>query len=431
MNATTMPRLLVLMGSGETAPTMNATHREVFERLETAKGSPISAVVIDTPFGFQENHPILAAKTAEHFDQAIHKKVEVAGLPKVKGADPVALESAVAKIRDADWLFAGPGSPTYTLDQWRDSAIPAAFSSLLKNGGALVLSSAAVLTVGRHTIPVYEIYKAGFAPYWERGLRVLDDIDLPAVVIPHYNNNEGGNHDTSKCYLGERRLSAIEDQIDEDAFILGIDEHTGLIIDLDAQSAEVVGKGEVTVRKNGVSTTYYSGAVVALEELKSGQAFTGGSTPQTAAPKAESAAGSGDDSGPGPVLDSLGSVAKHLEQEFNNALETRDAQRSISAALELEEAIVQWSRDSLQSDDLANARQILRSMILKLGTAADKGVRDPREVLGPVIEAALAARVTAREEKAYAVADAIRDNLVGIGIEIQDSPTGSTWNLEN
>ena len=50
-----LPRLLVIMGSGETAPTMTVPHRRVFERLAEATGDQINAVLLDTPFGFQEN----------------------------------------------------------------------------------------------------------------------------------------------------------------------------------------------------------------------------------------------------------------------------------------------------------------------------------------------------------------------------------------
>lgn len=421
-----LPRLLVLMGSGETAPTMNSTHREIFERLEQAKGTSLNAVIIDTPFGFQENHPILASKTAEHFEQALHRSVEVAGLPRVIGAETLELEAAISKIRDADWLFAGPGSPTYCLKQWRDSAIPMAFKALLDNGGALVLSSAAVLTVGRNTIPVYEIYKAGYAPYWEPGLSILDHIGLPVVVIPHYNNNEGGNHDTSKCYLGERRLAAIEGELDDDTFILGIDEHSALVIDLDNETAQVTGKGEVTIRRDGKSVTYPTGAVLSLEELRKGSSSALSSEPSTTettqAPSDQEAASDIE-------VDSLKASAERIEAKFAKALEQRDAKTCVAAILELDDQIVEWSRDSLQSSDLAVARQTLRSMVVKLGEVATTGIKDPKEILGPVVEAALSARVFAREDKAYAVADAIRDNLIAVGLEIQDSPTGSTWEL--
>ncbi len=66
-------------------------------------------------------------------------------------------------------------------------------------------------------------------------------------------------------------------------------------------------------------------------------------------------------------------------------------------------------------------------MIVRLGAAATEGVRDVREVLGPVVEAALAARVVARSEKAFAVSDAIRDGLAGAGIEVRDTPDGAEW----
>ena len=52
-------------------------------------------------------------------------------------------------------------------------------------------------------------------------------------MVPHYDNAEGGNHDTRFCYMGERRLSLLEAQLPEGVFILGVDEHTGLILDLD------------------------------------------------------------------------------------------------------------------------------------------------------------------------------------------------------
>ncbi|MCI3949505.1 MAG: hypothetical protein K0R11_1439, partial [Acidimicrobiales bacterium] len=40
-----LPRLLAIMGSGETSPTMAKTHRELLARV----GPP--AVLLDTPFG--------------------------------------------------------------------------------------------------------------------------------------------------------------------------------------------------------------------------------------------------------------------------------------------------------------------------------------------------------------------------------------------
>ena len=428
---TTLPRLLVIMGSGETAPTMKAVHRAVFDRIAAVTGGKVDAVLIDTPFGFQENAPTLAAKTVEYFMDTAERHVDIAGLGRTDTGDVVAVETAIARIRAADWVFAGPGSPTFALEQWRGTVLPDTLADKLRPGGpggAVVFSSAAALTLGRATIPVYEIYKAGHDPFWLDGLDLLTPLGLPVAVIPHYDNKDGGNHDTSKCFLGERRLRIMEAELPDDVFVLGVDEHTGVIIDLDAETAEVVGRGGVTLRSDGASVRIEAGTTVALEVLRSG----GG---DHAAPIVADATGGGGaaaeravaSSGVSDEVPSLRAVTARLEEAFDVALGARDADAAVAALLTLEAAIVEWSRDTLQGDDLDRARAALRAMIVRLGAVATDGVRDMRDVLGPVVEAALAARVTARADKAFGVSDAIRDNLTAAGIEVRDTPEGVEW----
>ena len=159
----------------------------------------------------------------------------------------------------------------FTLEQWRDTPVPDALAEKLRSGGAVVFSSAAVLTLGVATVPVYEIYKVGLDPYWVAGARhALSEIGLNVAVIPHYDNQEGGNHDTRFCYLGERRLAMLEPELPDGAFVLGIDEHTGVIIDLETDTAEIVGKGAVTLRRNGQSVRIESGATVPVDLLRAG-----------------------------------------------------------------------------------------------------------------------------------------------------------------
>ena len=415
---TSTPRILAIMGSGETAPTMNAPHRAIFGRY----GADAKAVLLDTPFGFQENAPILAAKAIEYFRDAVGRQVEAAGLERTDTGDTVAVERGVAKVRSADWVFAGPGSPTFALDQWENTAVPDALADKLRSGGAVVFSSAAALTLGKATVPVYEIYKVGVDPYWLEGLDVLAEVGLDVAVIPHYDNAEGGNHDTRFCYLGERRLALLEPTLPEGCFVFGIDEHTGVVMDLDADTAEIVGKGAVTLRRSGESVRIESGQTVPIDTLRSGGAaerkvllVVSDTTSNTSSDDAVHA------------VDSLAAASKIHEAAFGAALDARNADSAVAAILELESAIVEWSRDTLQSDDVDRARAALRSMIVRLGAAATEGVRDVREVLGPVVEAALAARVVARSEKAFAVSDAIRDELTAAGIEVRDTPDGVEW----
>jgi hypothetical protein len=428
----TLPRLLVIMGSGETAPTMKVPHRRVFERI-TASGHTADPVMLDTPFGFQENAPILAASTTKYFSDSVSQNVEVAGLARTDTGDTAAVESAMTKIRDANWVFAGPGSPTFALRQWQRTGLRDVLAEKLAptdqgGGGALVFSSAAALTLGVATVPVYEVYKVGMDPWWEPGLDLLSEIGINAAVIPHYDNQEGGNHDTRFCYLGERRLAILEPELPDGAFVLGLDGHTGIIIDLDADTAEIVGKGGLTLRRNGMSVRHEAGSTIALDVIRSGGSID-------AADAASAPAGTTGSNTPTPddPADSdqgalgLAATARAMESRFNDALAAGDSSAAVAAVLDLDAAVVEWSADTLQSDEMDQARRALRSMIVKLGTAASDGLRDPRTVLGPVVEAALAARRVAREEKAYAVSDAVRDGLDAAGIEVRDTTDGVEW----
>ncbi len=413
------------MGSGETAPTMTKPHRTIFERLE----APINAVMLDTPFGFQENADDLVEKSLEYFSKSVGHRVEAAGLRRTDG-DDLAVETALARIRTADWLFAGPGSPTYALRQWRDTPVPGAFTEMLATGGAVVFSSAAALTIGLRTVPVYEIYKVGMEPFWLEGLDLLSAFGLPVTVIPHYDNNEGGNHDTRMCYLGEQRLSMIEGDLPEDSFILGVDEHTGVILDLDADSAEIFGKGVLTLRKDGESITIPSGVTVAMDVLRNagreGLAEPPIRSERQGAGSAESTEGSGLDD---PIGATLLDEIRTAEAAFDGALAERNADGAVAAVLSIDDAIARWSTDTTQTDHVDQANAARRTMIVRLGSAAKRGVQDPREIVGPVVGAVLELRRIVRDEKRYDLSDVIRDELAAADVEVRDTSDGVEWVL--
>lgn len=412
------------MGSGETAPTMTKPHRSIFGRLE----GPIDAVMLDTPFGFQENADDLVEKTLDYFEQSVGHKVRAAGLRRSDG-DDLAVETALARIRTADWLFAGPGSPTYALRQWRNTPVPAAFSEKLATGGAVVFSSAAALTIGLRTVPVYEVYKVGMEPFWLEGLDLLSPLGLPVSVIPHYDNNEGGNHDTRMCYLGENRLGMIEGDLPDDSFILGVDEHTGLILDLDTDTAEIFGKGVVTLRRDGDSVTIPAGVTVDIDVLR-GAGREGLRSPSTApAPSASPSADKVAEPGGSEVGATLLDDVRSAEAAFDAALDARDADAAVAAVLSIDDAIDRWSTDTTQTDHADQARAARRTMIVRLGSAARSGVRDPREIVGPVIGAVLELRRVVRDEKRYDLSDVIRDELAGADVEVRDTPDGVEWVL--
>jgi len=418
----TLPRILAIMGSGETAPTMVTTHR----RLTALLPSPVQAVVLDTPYGFQENAPDLALRAVEYFKTSINVDLQVAGLVRMKdthiAADPVETERGLRRLADADYVFAGPGSPTYALRQWSETTVATLLAEKLRTGGIVVFASAAALTLGKATVPVYEIYKVGEDVRRLDGLDLLSVIGINAAVIPHYDNAEGANHDTRFCYLGEARLVMFESMLDDDTFVLGVDEHTGLVIDLDTQIATVVGNGTVTVRLRGQSHVYATGATLSLEYLQNPW------TQNADAPQApQRPIVTLDDVDPQAL--SLAADTDKAIAEFDLAIAGADAPGAVRAALTLESCIRSWSADTLQSDSADRAHAVLRSMISRLGDAATTGLQDPRQVLAPFVDALITVRTIVRAEKRYDLSDIIRDIFAAQGIEVRDTPDGVEWDL--
>ncbi|HUJ65004.1 MAG TPA: hypothetical protein VLX59_05680 [Acidimicrobiales bacterium] len=414
-----MTRILAIMGSGETAPTMIKPHRQLFEQLGPP---PVASVVLDTPYGFQANADDISARAVEYFRASVGRVVEPVELRRVDGAEPVAREAALARLARARWVFSGPGSPTYALRQWAATDVPVLLADKLQQDGCIIFASAAALTLGRFTVPVYEIYKVGADPKWEPGLDLIATVLGPDVaVIPHYNNAEGGNHDTRFCYLGEPRLAILEEQMPADAWVLGVDEHTGCFFDLDASTVSVVGNGTVTVRRRGVSTVVQTGEsfpIGSLLEMAAGKRSAVTSVPPaTAVPPVA----------PAPTV--LHGEIRRLEDEFDRALEGPDVESGVRAVLELIDTLEAWSGDTTESDAGDRGRAALRRMVVRLGELAITGTRDPKEVFGGYVDALLVERAAARGSGRYEDADRIRQVLLENGIEVHDTPDGTTWSV--
>jgi cyanophycinase-like exopeptidase len=409
-----MSRLLAIMGSGETSPTMVKTHRALFERVGDG------AVLLDTPFGFQENADDISARAVAYFADSVGRKVEVASF-RSADADPLDREAAVDRVRAAAYVFAGPGSPSYALRQWRDTPIPGLLADKLRDGGCICFASAAALTLGLVTVPVYEIYKVGETPRWLDGLDLLGAATgLRAAVIPHFDNAEGGNHDTRYCYLGERRLRMLEGELPDDAFVLGVDEHTALVIDLDAQEVEVSGLGTVTVRRAGTQRLFASGTTFGLGELTTLDASVriSPATRRVDADRTDTAAS--------PLLE----AAASRERAFDECLEGGDLRGAINEVLALDDELAAWSADTLQSDEPDQARAVLRSMLARLASATG-AVAERAALVTPLLDELLTARDSARADGRYADADRVRDALTALGVEVRDSQDGSSWHLSS
>lgn len=381
----------MLMGSGETSPTMVTPHQRIFSALASAERD-ISPVLIDTPFGFQENADELTAKITAYFDESVGQTLRPIRMRSRQEweQEPGRAAQEYAALRSARWIFSGPGSPSYALSNWSGTPVAEAMHALLEPGpksGAVVLASAASLTTGEFTIPVYEIYKVGQSPFWLQGLDLLGRATgLRTAVVPHYDNAEGGTHDTRFCYMGERRLSMMEAELPEGAFIWGVDEHTCVRIDLHEGVVTVGGRGGMTLRVRGDSRVIPSGETITLEEVA---AHVGGVVRPAASAASDSTV---------------------EELEFGSLLE----------AGRLEDAAARWAELDAAGED----RGKLRAMVVDLASAA--GARGAHDA-APFIDLLVTLRDGARRDRRWADADVIRDALAARAIEIRDGKETSEW----
>lgn len=410
------------MGSGETAPTMAKVHRVLFDRLGS---EPVPAVILDTPYGFQENADDLSARTVQFFRGHLGRDVAVATY-RSRDVDAVTTASAVALVRGSRFLMAGPGSPSYALRQWAGGPIPSAIVDRLRSGGVVTMASAAALTLGVSTIPVYEIYKVGEEPHWLAGLDILGELTgLRAAVVPHYDNAEGGNHDTRFCYMGERRLLELERLLADDAFVLGVDGHTALILDLERGRASVAGRGGVTVRAHGQSTVLPSGSEIAIGEL--------GDLARRLADHAPVDIGweparNVHRRAPKPLRveeepQSIRLAAAAFEETFVNAMARHDRHASVASLLDLDLAIERWATSGEVGSELDNAQSLFHSLIARLADPTSMGAPADDAALARLVDDLIRVRAEARASGHWATADGIRDALAAAGVQVQDEST--------
>ncbi|WP_051109060.1 hypothetical protein [Actinomadura flavalba] len=370
-----MRELLVIMGSGETSPTMVGVHKEAARR---------PAVLLDTPYAFQENAADISRRACAYFARSVGLPVEVAAKPE--------------DLETAGWIFSGPGSPTYALERWRG---PVA-ETLRQSAATLVFASAAACVLGRVAVPVYEIYKVGADPCWHDGLDLLGDLGLNVAVVPHYDNAEGGTHDTRFAYLGERRLRRMEAALPDGTAVLGVDEHTAVLID---DRVRVRGRGGLTVRRAGASTVVPAGETLTLDELR---ALTRGGavrrTPARTAAPAEP---------PRPTL-------KQTVLDARARFAAAEPAERVRLILGLEAAIADWTDDTEEDEGTDWARAVLRSLVTRLGASA---------ALNGAVPALVAVRDELRAAGLYPLADRVRDALASGGVHLRDTPAGTFWDV--
>lgn len=372
-------------------------------------------VFIDTPAGFEPNVDQIAAKAVVYFERNFSLDLTVAHY-QAPDASAAAVAAAISAIRQADYLFAGPGSPSYAVTTWADSQVWRAILDRWREGAVLVFASAAALSLGRFTIPVYEIYKAGQAVCWMDGLDLLAELGLVAAVVPHWNNASGEQHDTRFAYMGAARFTELEDQLPPETLIVGVDEYTALIIDPASREATIMGSGQVTLRHTCRQRVYGKGDRFPLDiDLDSAADVAA-----LAARDPVQAPANGHVEGELDIL--------VLRDATRAALDSGDFQRASQGLLALS-LIAGAGLEQGLPGRAERAVQSLQTLLPLLPTLTPSGatLAAAERERDALLELVIRNRTELRAARQYALADSLRQRLAALGYILEDSTQGTTW----
>lgn len=258
---------LILFGSGETSPSGKKIQRKILSRF----GKKQRIAILETPAGFQPNATQVATEIADIFKNSVAEFVDsVSLIPAWKKGlkESPDNEEILKPLLSSNYIFLGPGSPTYTVKQLQDSKALGYIENLWQNGASLCLSSAAAIAVGEYVLPVYEIFKVGSDLYWEKGLNLFQQAGFHFSVIPHWNNAEGKDWDSRFCFMGEKRFDELYTLLPKDTTMLGIDENTAIIFDFQNKLFSIEGFGSVTLISGEKRVQFLTGKSYDFSSLK-------------------------------------------------------------------------------------------------------------------------------------------------------------------
>ena len=262
-----MPGTVTLFGSGETTNTGG----QIFESLARQVAAPLRISVLETPAGFEANAGRVAGRISDflitrlqnyrpHLSQIAARKK---GTPRSPDSPEIA-----APLWESDLIFLGPGSPTYTVRQLQNSLVWQIMQARHRLGASLALASAATIALGELALPVYEIFKVGEDLHWKPGLNFWAPFGLSMVIIPHWNNQDGGAElDTSRCFMGQERFAQLLALLPDDKTVLGMDELTAVTLDLETQTCRVAGIGSAHLLRAGQQHDFPAGSNFPLSAL--------------------------------------------------------------------------------------------------------------------------------------------------------------------
>jgi hypothetical protein len=258
---------IVLLGSGETS----LAGGRIFETIAQSLPHPVHIALLETPAGFELNSAQVAGRVGDFLKTRLQNYDPIIDvIPARKRKTPFSPDepAILQALLQANIIFMGPGSPTYAVRQLQGSLAWDLVRARHRQGAALIFASAATIAVSDYSLPVYEIYKVGEEVGAIPGLSLFADYGLSLSFIPHWNNSDGGaDVDTSRCFVGMDRFAQWCAILPKGHTVIGLDEHTGLIIDFVAGKCQINGISSVTLLRECNPVIFPAGKVFPVDEL--------------------------------------------------------------------------------------------------------------------------------------------------------------------